>query len=278
MAICRVLIVSPPTVDVVEIGGSIVRRPGGPALYAGYAAGKLGCRAYAVGPVGYTTLDTAVVERRLGVERLGYRVVGEGYVYRHKYKAGGQRVSTLIGRPEPLDPARVLRVLSAGAYNVVLISPLHGEDDGGLASYIHNNFSAITAVDLQGYYRGYASVWTPPTARIGSLAHISSDDASDPPREPMANIIVYTRGEAGGEVLSPSGSLTIPPPPKLVEDPTGAGDIFTMVFAIMLFRGAPPGPAAEEAAAKTPEILESIRGDEGFQYSVPHSPSEAFWI
>ncbi|BAN89630.1 ribokinase-like domain-containing protein [Aeropyrum camini] len=258
MTECRVLIVSPPTVDIVEVRGGAVKKPGGPALYAGYAARTLGCRVYAIGPVGYDTLWTAAVESRLGVTRLGYLTASQGYVYHHKYGVRGKRVSRILGRPEPLDPVRVLEALGRGVYTVVLLSPLHGEDSGCLASYIYSNTGSITAVDLQGYYRAYAQSWSPPTARIASLAHLSSDDASQPPYKPLAGLIIYTRGDKGGEVLGPQGVSPIPPPPRLVEDPTGAGDVFTMVYSIMIARGETPSSAAEQAANTTPEILESI--------------------
>ncbi|MCE4616194.1 MAG: hypothetical protein F7C09_03910 [Aeropyrum sp.] len=255
--LCRALIVSPPTLDLIEGPWGSESRPGGPGIYAGVAFQRAGCAVDLVGAIGHLTMETVVVEKRLGFNRVGYYESFDGYVFHHIYKAGG-RVSRLVTEPRPLDIIRLLDLLRDADYNIILYSPIYGEDSGYIPQYLSSNWRGVVALDIQGYARRWKDGWAPPSKRIASIIHVSSDD-SFYPSECSSYITIYTEGVRGGYVDICGGPrLGIPPPRKRLENPTGAGDVFTALVLVMLaIGGYSLKESLDRAVDLTAEVLKS---------------------
>ena len=249
----RVLIVSPASTDIVLTGRTARVRPGGPALYAGAAASLMGHEAYAYGGWGYENDCTVKAEEMAGVVRLGERSAGGGAVFVLDYRGGERRV-VLAGRP-PSVCAGVLAAYRRVDPDLVLVSPLYGDVCPGILPMLRAG--ALVAVDVQGYHRaGMKGQLLPGSADV---IHGSGEEARGLHRS-AAPIIVETNGY-GPVALSLRGVrvtvLERPPGPRL-RDPTGAGDVFTLLLAIHLHRGEPPLEAARLAAGGVPSLLRKV--------------------
>ncbi|MCE4619713.1 MAG: PfkB family carbohydrate kinase [Desulfurococcales archaeon] len=242
----RILVVSPPTLDI--INGEC--RAGGPSLYAGATIGALGWRAEAVGPVGYVTLESARIERSLGVERLGYRVDGPGFVFRLEYEGSSRRVSQ-VGVPRVIDAGTVLS-LAEGYYEAVLISPVYGEEPGILPPLLAGR-AGLAAVDVQGYYR--VGLEAPGGERLVSISH-SGEEEGGGPSSVYVNIVTRGYGTVTIQYRGGVASLRDPRGPRL-GDPTGAGDAFTGALLVFLAKGY----AVEDAVVEASEVVASVLPD-----------------
>jgi len=255
----RLLVVAGATLDSVD-GGPW--RPGGPGLYAAAAAGALGCSVDVLGPLGVDDAWlVARAYRSLGARLLGPLTPGCSYRFRHAYTPGG-RVSRVECRPAPLGPDS-LAAAGLDGYDALLVSPVHCEVSPEAAAHLAVNApAAVRALDVQGFARCYGHI---PSRALGgyTVVHASSDDTPRPPRA-RAGLVAYTLGPGGGVLLSPRGvEARIPEPPRLLGDPTGAGDAFTASLACLLSEGLSPGEAAGLAVEATVEALEAARA-QGF--------------
>lgn len=260
------LVVSPPTLDYIVSGGTILSRPGGPALYSLFGASMRGWRVYAVGPWGWETLESVAVERELGVERVGYPAAGRGAVFRHEYRSG-RRFSEILGRPEGLRVDEFIRALDGVRPDAVLVSPITGEEAGYIASLLAQRSDVkCVGLDIQGYVRGYGDVWEGflPAAR-SYVVHMSSDDTGEEGVSKVAeatagrSLIVYTRGTGPITVVTGSLAEVLPGPRKTVGDPTGAGDIFTSITLAEYCTHGDIVAAVRRAVDLAPEALEEAR-------------------
>lgn len=251
MELYRLLVVSPPTIDV--IGDRC--RVGGPAVYAGAVFRRLGGLAYAVGPVGFRTLGTVWVERRLGVWRLGYYYGGEGLVFNIKYLGGGRRIVSLESSTNGLDPSVVLSASSGlGLLDAVLLSPLYGEEWGMLAPLLSAR-SRLVAVDVQGYVR--AGLDPSPTSGGAVLVHASRGEVGE-----GLPILYYVETDGPGDIILVERSgmrLVARPRGGLLRDPTGAGDAYTASLLYYLLEGYPVEDSLELASEVVYSVLPSIQ-------------------
>jgi len=245
------LVVAAPTLDYIH--GS--RRPGGPGLYAAAAAGLVGCSVEVLGPVGFEDLHLiAPAYHRLGASLRGPLVAGCSYRFSHRYTRWG-RVSRVECRPSPLSVSDLRLV--AERYDAVMVSPVGCEVPRDVAELALARASKASALDLQGYARCGLLEWVKGLGGL-VLVHYSSDDPVDAPPSLHAGTVAYTEGADGGQLLSPRGvEERLPPLPRVLEDPTGAGDAFTaLALCIYTIEGGDPGCAARRAVELVPKALE----------------------
>ena len=253
------LIVAAPTVD--YIAGE--PRPGGPGLYGGLAASLLGCRARVLGPLGLEDYWVARVYEKLGIEYLGPLTPSCGYRFVHDYQ-GETRDSRILCRPRPLGPHDTRLV--ATRHDAVLVSPVECEVTEAFLASLASINPGYWVLDIQGYTRCYGELWPHVASSLPltpSLVHVSLDDTPSPPR--LRGVVSYTMGVKGGLLLVDGVEYSrLPPPPIVVGDPTGAGDVYTSVVACLVTRGVPPLEAAVEASRITPTIIARLKALLGF--------------
>jgi sugar/nucleoside kinase (ribokinase family) len=246
------LVVGAPTLDYIR--GSW--RPGGPGLYAAAAASLAGCRVEVLGPVGSEDLHLiAPSYRELGATLKGPLVAGCSYRFSHRYTRHG-RASSIECKPSPLS-ASDLR-LAAERYDAVLVSPVGCEVPRDVVELALARASRASALDLQGYARCGLLEWIEGLGGL-TLIHYSSDDPIEDVSLPRGGVTAYTEGASGGQLLSPAGfQRRLPPPPRLLEDPTGAGDAFTaLAICIYTVEDEDPVNAATRAVELVPKALET---------------------
>ena len=255
------VVVSPPTLDLIRVGGRVYTKPGGPALYGGFGARLVGVGVVSVGPVGYLTLESARAEALLGVSRGGYGTSSPGFVFSHEYESGYRR-STVLHRGPAMDPQRVIDVVDSARPDMALLSPIYGEEWGLLAEALRQMVDCM-ALDLQGYVRaGLGDRFLGVVRGRYTLLHASDEDIGPGllSRLHSNGYIVYTAGTGPIRVIYGRGSIdvTVGGPKRVVKDPTGAGDVFT---ALALYRFCSTWDieeAVKYSVEKTPEVLEAV--------------------
>ncbi|MEB3816840.1 MAG: hypothetical protein LRS46_02730 [Desulfurococcales archaeon] len=248
----RILVVASPTIDIV--GAS--RRPGGPGLYAAATASFMGCRVEVLGPLGLEGAHVVAEAYRLfGAELLGPLAPGCPYVFHHSYTPEGSRASLILCRPPPLGPEAL--GYARGGYDALQVSPVGCEVPPAMAPLLASAIGAgVSAIDLQGYERCWG---LRPPLHGYALIHASTDDTQTPPDPPPAGAIVYTMGARGGVIITRRGSRSLPKPPRLHPDPTGAGDILvTATLCIHLTEGVDLEDSVVKAVSYVPDILDHI--------------------
>ncbi|MCE4625404.1 MAG: hypothetical protein F7C35_06025 [Desulfurococcales archaeon] len=249
------LVVSAPTVDVKIVGGRLIREVGGPALYAGAAASLLGWEVYAVGPIGHVTLETVHVEGILGIRRICCKTSSQGFQFELVYKADKRSVS-LLSKGPPLGEDDVLEHIYTIRPDAVLVSPVYSEIPPQLPTTIYQRIPC-TALDVQGYHRsGLKSALPAGSAAIvhgspGELEGLRGDEA---------RLMVETSGYGPLRVLARGRTVFRLRRPRggLLEDPTGAGDVFTFILMTLICRGWGLVEAVEEASALVFELLPRV--------------------
>lgn len=149
---------------------------------------------------------------------------------------------------------------------VTYVGPVAGECDRAL---LHALGARFVAAGLQGWLRRAGDggeivpalapeATTPPrldAAIVSELDH--PDTAAIAARFAAAGArVAVTRGARGATILDGDTRLDIPAAPAVEVDPTGAGDVFGVVLAVELQRGAPPRDAAVAAAAAAARVVE----------------------
>ena len=250
----EVLIISPPTADYID--GSRVRA-GGPGIYAGLSALMMGASVHLLGPIGYCTVGTVSIEEGLGLRRMGYMAPGPGAVFRLVYDGATRRVYAL-NPPSTLDPVEVLKRVSGRMWDLIILSPLMGEEPGMLIPLL-SSYSRILAVDVQGYVRSGIDPWL--ISRGYQVLHGSREELGSPSlpgplsvvTDGMNPIMVYINNMIYARV-APAG-------PRL-GDSTGAGDAFTSAFALLLLMGYEPREAAYLSSKHVPRVLGYLQGED----------------
>ncbi len=243
---------SPPALDIVN--GSW--RPGGPGLYAGIALKLVGAKPLLVGPIGYMTLATVAVEREAGLARLGYSTTSPGAVFEIRYR-GDERSVEPLHQPPALDTVEVLKAVRRLYWDAVILSPLLGEEAGWLLPLLWSS-ARLVVVDVQGYSRA-GLVDVVGGRGVHQLLHASRGE--DVWGEEPWGIAVVTDGMGPIRVYTSWGEEVVVDPvgPRL-SDPTGAGDAFTGLLAVMLLRGYSLGDAVERASSMVHIALSKARG------------------
>jgi len=249
----RVLIAAPASTDTVVTGRASYSRPGGPALYAGGAAALLGHEVYAYGGWGHENLCTIRAERAMGVERFSLPSPGPGAVLMLDYTMPGRRVA--IKSPPPRVCTGLLRAVRILRPDLVIVSSIHGDICPQVLPLVRHH--ATTVLDVQGYHRAGMKSLIPGGA--ADAIHATGREAQGIPGG-AAPVIVETSGYGPVRMIKAEGETLLldkPPGPRL-EDPTGAGDVFTLLLALGLARGMSPEEAALSAAGLVHAILGEV--------------------
>jgi sugar/nucleoside kinase (ribokinase family) len=259
MSTPELLVVGHVTRD--EIGGTT--RLGGAAGFAARAAALLGVRTSLVtaAPPAAAVLDELRAIRDLAVHCRSSPTITTFAVDYH----GAQRRLTLLACADPIDPEDV--PVDWRAAPVVYLGPVAGECDRRLVECFG---TAFVGVGLQGWLRragadGLIEPWladeaTHPLPGV-CVAVFSELDHPDAERiaETFASagaVVALTRAAAGALILAGERRVPVPAAPADEVDPTGAGDVFGVVFTLALARGASLAAAGAAAAQVAARVVE----------------------
>lgn len=242
------LIVGHVTRDLLPDGGW---RAGGPALYAGVTARRLGLR---VGIVTSAPPDLrASVAETLGDAALVVVESASATTFENIYTPAG-RVQYLRARAQPLSLDDIPPAWRA--CEVALLAPVAGELPPALAGELR---ARVTGAAPQGWLRQWGADGRvrPRTLTAGELDALTSLSALILSREdltgPGADAVALTRAErtlqrwarrlpllaitcgaTGAELWRADGIARFPGYPAREVDPTGAGDVFAAAFLCAL--------------------------------------------
>jgi sugar/nucleoside kinase (ribokinase family) len=238
-------------------------RLGGAASFAASAACHLGAR---------TSLLTSTIEpfdlaaplRRTPGLVMHVVPSAEATTFELSYDSGRRRIR-LLARARDLFPSD-LPASFVGA-DAAYVAPVISECELGLVSALRASW---VAAGLQGWLRAIDEhrgiVARVPADLVRRLAGVrvcvfSAED--HPEAEQIAarlaeagKLVALTRAEHGATLYSREGSTMIPAVPASEVDPTGAGDVFGLVFTVGLARGLSPRDAAELAAIAGARVVE----------------------
>ena len=251
-------------------------RWGGAAAYAALAAARLGVR---TGLVTAAPTDSALLDELRAETRLSLHVVPSTTftTFALRY-AGGQRRLWLLARApslrfEDIPPA------FAGA-RTVYVGPVAGECSAALVRACAARTTTFVGVGLQGWLReidageaahvtsrGESRLVRPALdasiLEVPGVAAAVASEADHPQIATFASRLVdrgtavaITRGERGASLFHGNVRVDVPAARADEREPTGAGDVFGVVFTLQLANGASlreAGEAAAEAAARVVE-------------------------
>ena len=243
-----------------EIDGGV--RLGGAASYAALAAARLGVETalVTVAPTDDPLLAPLRAEPHLALHCVPSDVMT---TFALTYD-GGHRRLWLRRRARPLRVDDIPPGWRDAA--VTYVGPVAGECDRALLAALGARF---IAAGLQGWLRRAGDgaeiepalapeAVAPPSLDAAILSELDHPDAAAlAARFAAAGArVAITRGARGATILDGDARLDIPASPAVEVDPTGAGDVFGVVFALELARGAPPKDAAVAAAAAAARVVE----------------------
>ncbi len=249
------MIIGAPTID--DINGR--KAIGGPGLYGGLAAISLGCKAHVLGPLGSEDPSPMIIYKKLNIDYLGPIKSGCTYTFKHRYIAiKKRRKSEIVCRSSSLS-VDDLKKLDDIDIDIILVSPVHCEISPNLIKWLYiQNPTKIFLIDLQGVIRCFGDNWVSFFTSMGGVYHVSSDDINEAP--PLKGVVSYTHGLEGGWVFVNKGEMfRLPRPDKIIEDPTGAGDIFFVLFACLYAKSKSLRSSFLRSAELTPFLLSKIK-------------------
>jgi sugar/nucleoside kinase (ribokinase family) len=245
-----------------ELDGEV--RLGGAASFAARAAATLGIEAWVV--TGAPPESPLLAELR-ALPHVALHVVPDAAITTFALDYGGPRRILRL-----LAVARPLRVedlpAAARAARVAYVGGVAGECGRDVVEALDRSF---VVAGLQGWLRrrGDGGLVEPALApeaceppRGVRAASLSEEDHPDAARLAAAYAgrgvtTAVTRGAAGATIYpAEAAPFSIPAAPAAERDPTGAGDVFALVFGLALAGGAEPrraGALAAEAAAHVVE-------------------------
>ncbi len=179
--------------------------------------------------------------------------------------SGDQRRLSLLERARSLRPADI-----PGEWrnpDVVFVGPVAGECDPDLVAALDG---AYVIAGLQGWLRDplargpvrqrelVGALELPRKSRVACFsASDHSSAASIAERLPALGVVVaMTEGRAGARVTWGQQAAQIAPVPAREIDPTGAGDVFALVFGLSLWAGHEPPEAGRRAALAAARVVE----------------------
>lgn len=251
-----------------EIAGGV--RLGGAASYAALAAARLGVETVlvTVAPPDDPLLAPLRAEPRLTL----HCVPSETITTFALTYTGARRRLWLRATARPLRAADIPPRWRDAA--VTYVGPVAGECDRALLEALRPRF---VAAGLQGWLRRAGEG----DERAGEIEPALAPEAVAPPHLDAAILseldhpdaeaiaarfaaagarVAVTRGARGATILDGEARLDIQAAPAVEVDPTGAGDVFGVVFALQLElasnRGAPVRDAAVAAAAAAARVVE----------------------
>ncbi len=253
----RVLVVGGPTLDIVVVDRERTVRYGGPGIYVSAAASVLGLdlEVYVLGVVGWRTLGSLRVIGELGGLWIGtYFPWVEGLVFEHVYR-GVNRVSSMIGTATALPSSTIFNAIEKIRPDIVVLSPVYGEVTIGTPSLLYHNYDECIFFDIQGLQRRGLARGLPPI--VSSFIHASDKEAED-----IYNIvkshILETSGYGPIRLVHENSVEVIGHAVGELNDPTGAGDVFTFLFAYRFCRDYSVVESVEWASRITYNVLPTI--------------------
>ncbi len=245
------LIVSSATIDRHITRKGSWTMPGGPGLYGGLALRMLGFKVFSVGPVGYKTLSTMALEERLGIRRICCLQPYEGAVFELDYTMGERR-TRMTGRIHAVSEDQLSMVPRV---DLAIVSPTYGEVPPSIIPLLREK-SRLVVVDAQGFHRSGLLL---SCKRCADIVHGTGEELSSTGLD-AAYLTVETSGYGpislfvGGE----RRAYYMGPPGPRLEDPTGAGDVYTSILSLLILHQVYPYDAAWLAAEYTVKLLPII--------------------
>jgi sugar/nucleoside kinase (ribokinase family) len=264
----RILVVGALTVDYIDFYGKYREEMlGGGAFYSSIAARKLGARVTLLTTVGRdfnqkyldfiksTGTEVHLLKDENTVKFLNY-LIRPGLRKQEVLSTTTKKIAEI-----PFDLKE---------FEIIHITPVLGEVDDALAEYIlKNNFDGKTSIEIQGFVR---------EDKVGSLKnkfwnssekwlknaftlHLSKEELLFAVRRIIqelikseknegANYVALTMASYGSFVFSKNERHFIPIPRELIfENDVGCGDIYSMVFSLMVAQGKELIDAGLEATA-----------------------------
>lgn len=235
---------------------------GGTAAFAARAASCIGvrCAVVTAAPTDFTLLDPLAADPGVQMHRVP---CDKETAFGLQYTAAGRRLDLLSQAPhlQADDVPRAWRALPC-AY----VAPIMGECSREMVESLGSRCVVICA---QGWLRAVASdgevvpalgpeMLTPPrnaTAIVLSELDHPDSDALAMALAKQGPIVAVTRSKKGVSLYTPE-RLDIAAAPAVEVDPTGAGDVFGLVFALRLASGFDCVQAAREAVAAAACVVE----------------------
>ncbi len=255
---------SPPVLVVGHVTRDLIdgeERLGGAASFASRAAAALGYRTVLVTSAPQRGLLSALEEDpRIEIRR---QAADRMTTFALDY-SGPRRRLRLDRRAADLEPDAV--PVSARRAPVAYIAPVIGECGAALVDALD---AGLIAVGAQGWMRrvdedGEVRPVEDAASRIPACARVvvySELDTLRPERlarclADRAEIVAVTRAERGVTIFRGSASIDLAAEPAVEVDPTGAGDVFGMVFALGLSAGLEAEDAAHRAMWAAARVVE----------------------
>jgi sugar/nucleoside kinase (ribokinase family) len=265
------------TIDIVVEGEKVRRSLGGTVTFGSLAALKHGIRPHIVSKVGTDFPDEYMMF--LGKHNIDLSGVGiSRYLpttkFKLVYRSSGDRDLYLLARCEDILSGDVPLGKIKG--NIAVIGPLVGEIPPSVVQEV-SEVASLIVTDLQGYVRKQLGdkrivLSSSPEARlVVSLSDIVHAEVAEARTiygnlEPLelakklvedgAGISLVTLGADGAYVATRQRAFFVPSIPTRVVDRTGAGDVFTTVFAVEYQRSGDIREASAYATAAVSFLIE----------------------
>ena len=271
------LLVGYLVVDVIVTRGTLRRRLGGTAAYGSFAALKHRVRPHVVSKIGLDFPDEYLMFlSRSGVDISHVQVSRSMPTtkFKHVYE-GEERISYLLSRCEDILLGDIPLEKVKG--NPVIVGALVGEVPPDVVQEIAER-AAMVVTDIQGYVRRVDEkrriyLTATPEAKLviplSDIVHAEVSEAkavygdAEPAQlaEKMvkdgAGISLVTLGSLGAYVATSQKTYYVPAAEaSAIIDRTGAGDVFTTVFAIEYMNTGDVREAAAYAAAAASFLVE----------------------
>jgi sugar/nucleoside kinase (ribokinase family) len=237
-------------------------RLGGAASFAARAAALLGIETALVTRAPHDAPELSVLEgqARLALELLPSEVIT---TFALEY-SGEQRELSLLARARPLVASDVPPAWRRP--DVVFMGTVAGECDAALVEAFPD---AYVIGCLQGWLRAprlgrvRARSLPEPCRAPASLRALTLSRGDHPHAEAIARwlaergvVTALTDGRRGAHVFANAERHAVPAVPAREVDPTGAGDVFSLVFGLSLWAGSTPVEAAGRAALAAAHVVE----------------------
>lgn len=249
----KVLVVGALTIDYIDFYGKYREETlGGGAFYSSVAARKLGARVTLLTTIGrdfnQKYLDFI---KSMGIEVYPFESEGTVKFLNYLIRPGLRKQEVLSTTNKKITEIP----FDLKEFEIIHVTPVLGEVDDVLAEYIlKNNFCGKMSIEIQGFVR---------EDRVGSLRnkfwnssekwlknafslHLSKEELLFAVRRRIqeliksesndgANYVALTMASYGSFVFSKNERHFIPIPRELIfENDVGCGDIYSMVFSIMV--------------------------------------------
>jgi sugar/nucleoside kinase (ribokinase family) len=227
------------TFDRVIHHGSVILRPGGPALYSALAAVLMKTKSVLYTQIGFD-FDQSVLKKlkNLGIDTSMINLEPSHLTPLFTLAYSGETRKIFLCGANTLD--KYYRSLNIQE-NHVYVSFTHNElEKNTLYNLVKNK---TTCIDIQGYARKanksglVGRVYPSLMLKHFTYVKFSQDEMVRPIQFTRKALnsgveeVIVTKGKLGAEVYTSSEKYTCPSPSiKTIGDPTGAGDVFTLTY------------------------------------------------